>query len=309
MSDAVASGSKIRGTFEVPGTDVAIPFTDVRGARDGPTFLISGGVHGGEYPGIAAAIEVASRLQPKDVSGRVIVLHLTNPPAFWGKSQYWNPLDGKNLNRCFPGDPRGSASERMAARVVQVLDEADYWIDMHGGDIHESLVPFTIFSDAGGPDVTRTAERMAAAYGIPRLVRSSSVGGSSYAAGAELGKPAILPESGQVGQLDPVSQAIHVQGVLDVLRNFKILPGEPALHPSPQVYTRFIWSRAGQKGFWRSRVHPGDRVAAGELGGVLTDVYGDVVEEARVTQSGEVLFAATSFAIGKDDPLFAVAAP
>ena len=124
-----------------------------------------------------------------------------------------------------------------------------------------------------------------------------------------MGKPAILPESGQVGQLDPVSQAIHVQGVLDVLRNFKILPGEPALHPSPQVYTRFIWSRAGQKGFWRSRVHPGDRVAAGELGGVLTDVYGDVLEEARVTQSGEVLFAATSFAIGKDDPLFAVAAP
>jgi predicted deacylase len=300
---------KIRGQLEVPGTDVAIPFTEVRGAVDGPTLLLTGGVHGGEYPGIAAAIEVAARLEPNELRGRVIVLHLTNPPAFWGKSQYWNPLDGKNLNRCFPGDAGGSASERMAARVVEVLRDADYWIDMHGGDIHEELVPFTIFSDRGGPEVTRTAQAMATAYGIPRLVRSGSVQGGSYAAAAELGVPAILPEAGQVGQLDPTMQAIHVQGVFDVLRLLGFLAGEPLPHASPKVYGRMVWSRAPRQGFWRAQVHPGDVVRAGDVGGVLRDAYGDMLEEIPVTQEGEVLFAANSFAIGEDDPLFAVAAP
>ncbi len=302
------TGQKVRGYLEVPGTEVEIPYTDVRGAADGPTLLLTGGVHGGEYPGIAAAIEVASRLAPDELRGRVIVLHLTNPPAFWGKSQYWNPLDGKNLNRCFPGDPEGSASERMAARVIEKLRQADYWIDMHGGDIHEELVPFTIFSDRGSEEVRQSAEAMATAYGIPRLIRSSNVAGGSYAAAAELGIPAILPESGQVGQLDPVSQAIHVQGVFDVLHLLGFLAGDPTPHKAPEVYTRFVWSRAAQRGFWRPKVHPGDRVAQGQLAGVLHDAYGDVLEQVLSPQEGDVLFTASSFAIGQDDPLFAVAA-
>ena len=300
---------KIRGYFEVPGTEVAIPYTDVRGAADGPTLLLSGGVHGGEYPGIAAAIEIASRLDPRELHGRVIVLHLTNPPAFWGKMQYWNPLDGKNLNRCFPGDPMGSTSERMAARVIEVLQEANYWIDLHGGDIHEELVPFTIFSDRGSEAVRSTTQAMAKAYGIPRLIRSSSVAGGSYAAAAELGIPAILPESGQVGQLDPTAQAIHVQGVLDVLHLLGFLKGDPTPHAAPILYTRFAWSRAAQQGLWRAKVHPGDVMRPGDVGGVLQDVYGDLLEEVRAAAGGEVLFTASSFAIGQDDPLFAVAAP
>ena len=303
------AGTKVRGYLEVPGTQVEIPYTDVRGAADGPTLLLSGGVHGGEYPGIAAAIEVASRLDPQELHGRVIVLHLTNPPAFWGKMQYWNPLDGKNLNRCFPGDPEGSASERMAARVIQELRKANYWIDMHGGDIHEELVPFTIFSDHGSAEVRETAENMAKAYGIPRLIRSSSVAGGSYAAAAELGVPAILPESGQVGQLDPVAQAIHVQGVFDVLHLLGFLSGDPTPHSAPQVYTRMVWSRASQQGFWRPKAHPGDRVEVGDLAGILHDAYGDTLDEVRSQVAGEVLFTASSFAIGYDDPLFAVAAP
>ncbi len=302
-------GSRLRGVLAVPGTAVEIPYTDLRGATDGPTLLVSGGVHGGEYPGIAAAIELARTLDPASLRGRVIVLHLTNPPAFWAKSQYYTPLDGKNLNRCFPGDAEGTASERIAARVIGVLHEANAWIDMHGGDIHEELVPFTIFSDRGQDDVRSRAAEMAAAYGIPRLVRSASVAGGSYAAAAELGVPAILPEAGQGGELDPVSQAIHVHGVQNVLRALGMLPGGPPPKPDPTVYTRFVWRRAPEAGLWRPRVHPGTTVSAGEVAGVLHDAYGDTLHEVRSPERGEVLFTARSLAIGEDDPLFAVAAP
>lgn len=305
----VASAQKVRGQFAVPGTEVLLPYTDVHGAEDGPTLLLSGGVHGGEYPGIAAAIEVARRLDPASLRGRVIVLHLTNPPAFWAKMQYLNLLDGKNLNRCFPGDPSGSASERMAAKVIEVLMQADYWIDLHGGDIHEELVPFTIFSDHGPAAVRKTAEAMARAYGIPRLICSASVSGGSYAAAAELGVPAILPEAGQLGQLDAEAQETHVQGVLNVLRLLGFLPERPVAPPAPQVYTRLIWRRASQRGLWRRRVHAGERVGRGDVAGELRDVYGDLLEEVPAPERGEVLFTASALPIGVDDPLLAVGAP
>ncbi len=304
---SAAPGEKLRGAIRVPGTDVEIPFTVARGPSDGPTVLVSGGVHGGEYPGIAAAVSVARRLDAAGLRGTVIVLHLTNPPAFWGKSQYWNPLDGKNLNRCFPGDPEGSASERMAAAVTEIAKSADYWIDMHGGDIHEALVPFATYADLGTAEVRETAHRMAAAYGIPRLLVSSGFAGGTFETGAQLGKPAILAEAGQMGQLDPDSERTHVEGVENVLRLVGVLPGDAVRHAEPVVYTDSIWSRAAAPGFWRCAVHAGDQVAEGDLVGTLTDVYGDLLQEVTAPQSGEVLFVATSYAIGADDPLFAVA--
>lgn len=309
MSVGTSVGSKRRGMLPVPGIEVEIPFTEIRGQTDGPTVLVSGGVHGGEYPGIAAVIEVARRLDPAQLRGRVIVLHLTNPPAFWARSQYWNPLDGKNLNRCFPGDPAGSASERMAAAVIGVAREAQFWVDLHGGDIHEALIPFTIYSSVGSEDVRQTARRMAEAYGIPRLLESSSVAGGSYQAAAELGIAAILPEAGQVGQLDQVSERMHVEGVENVLRLLGVLDGRPREPGPAETYRSFVWSRAEVQGLWRSAVSVGQRVQEGQIAGVLTDVYGDALKVVPAPADGEVLFAATSYAIGEGDPLLAVGAP
>ena len=308
---AIGSGStlgrKLRGVLAVPGIDVEIPYTDARGLADGPTVLVTGGVHGGEYPGIAAAVETARRLDPAVLRGRVLVVHLTNPPAFWGKTQYWNPLDGRNLNRCFPGDPEGSASERMAAAVFGLAREADYWIDLHGGDIHEALVPFSNCVDSGLGSAGEVSRRMAEAYGIPRVITSDGSGACTYEAAVRAGIPAILTEAGQVGQLDPACVRMHVDGVENVLRLVGVLPGAPAPHPDLVVYENFDWVRAASAGLWQRRVEPGQTVRAGEVGGTLTDVYGDLVEEVRVPADGELIFIATSLAIGRDDPLLAVA--
>lgn len=128
-----------------------------------------------------------------------MVIHMANPPAFYAKRQYVSPLDAKNLNREFPGRRDGTPTERVAAVIAETLAQASFWVDLHGGDIHEALVPFTIFSDQGGDEVVRQAESMARVYGIHQMLRSSAIAGGSYAASAEMGIPAILTESGQVG--------------------------------------------------------------------------------------------------------------
>lgn len=308
MATLMATGKK-RGFLPVPGTAIELPYTDIRGSHEGPTLLVTGGVHGGEYPGIESAIRFASALDPALLHGRVKVIHLSNPPAFFQKRQYVSPLDDKNLNRVFPGNREGSPTERVAAVIMEALKDADFWVDLHGGDIHEALIPFTIFSDRGGSSVVDAAEAMARAYGIRHILRSSAIAGGSYAAAAEQGIPAILTESGQVGQLDESAVTVHLTGLQNLLRHLKMLSGTGPDPVEDPLLTRFAWISSPATGLYYGALQVGQSVEAGQLGGVIKDAFGEIVKEVLVPQDGVVLFAVTSLAINTGEPLFAVAAP
>ena len=94
-------GEKIQGFLKIVNTDIEVPCTLINGSKEGKTVVITGGTHGGEYPGIEAAIQLAKELCPKDVAGNIVILHPLNLPAFRAKLQYVGPFDGKNLNREF----------------------------------------------------------------------------------------------------------------------------------------------------------------------------------------------------------------
>jgi predicted deacylase len=271
--------------------------------------LVTGGAHGGEYPGIEAAVRFAASLRPEEIRGTVTVIHLTNPPAFYGKTQYVVPLDGKNLNREFPGRADGTPTERMAYAVFNVARNQDAWVDLHGGDIHEALVPFVIYSPLGDPAVAARSKAMAHAYGIETLVESASIQGGSYATATAHGIAAILAESGQVGQLDEISVARHLNGLARVLALLGIsAAGGPASVPpaSPVVYTQNLWVRAPMRGLQYPVVEVGEDVVEGQVGARIQNEWGEVLAELPVPASGRILFRATSLAITEGDPLFAV---
>lgn len=70
----ICRGSKLRTMLPVPGTEIEIPLTIINGAFDGPTLLVTAGIHGGEYPGIAAAMELGRSLDPQEIHGSLIML-------------------------------------------------------------------------------------------------------------------------------------------------------------------------------------------------------------------------------------------
>ena len=109
----VPRGERASGFITVPkGTDdgTTIPVTIVHGASDGPVLALIAGIHGYEYPPITALQAMRAQLDPAAVSGTVILVHIANMPAFLGRTIYYSPGDGKNLNRMFPGDPDGTIS-------------------------------------------------------------------------------------------------------------------------------------------------------------------------------------------------------
>ena len=310
---ATTPGMKEKGWLEFKyqntGEPIRFPVGTLHGASDGPTLCVVGGMHGSEFAGIEAAIRLSRMLQPTEVRGAVIIVPLVSVPAFQRRAIYVNPLDGINFNRVCPGNPTGTITEIMAHLLFKnVIAQADYYIDLHGGDMIEALVPFTLYYKSGNAKVDEASKALAEAYGIPIILGTATLRGGTYGAAAAMGKPAILTEAGGQGILDEPSTQTHIDGVLNVLKRFGGLPGTPAPAPSPTHYTKFVWVAAEQDCVYYPKVKVGQQVKEGELIAAFTDLFGDPIGELRSPATGPVLFLVTSPAINKGDPLMAIGA-
>jgi hypothetical protein len=294
--------------FMVYGQPYRLSMWLVNGRDAGPTLVVTGGVHAAEYASIAAALEVGRSLDPGRLRGRVIVVPLMNVAGFSVRSIYICPVDGKNVNRVFPGNASGTASEQIANWMFQnVMKQANYYVDLHGGDLIEALVPFTIIFRSGNEQVDQVSLEMAKVFGIHYLVRSETPG-STYATTTRAGIPSILAESGGQGIWPPEDVARLTDGMNRLMRHLKMIPG-PAPEPTPYtLLDQFLWLRSEHDGFWYPAVSVGDTVKAGQDLGRVTDYEGKILQSVKCPADGRVLFLVTSLAINKTDPFLAVGA-
>src|SRR5579864_9263941 len=150
---APGAGEKATGFIEVPaGSDAAtsIPVAVIRGAKPGPRLALVAGSHGTEYASIIALEKLIQSLDPAEISGTVIILPLVNIPSFEQKVPHVNPVDGKSMNRFYPGKQDGTQTERVSYLITkQVVEHCDYLIDYHGGDLDENLRPYSYWPKSG----------------------------------------------------------------------------------------------------------------------------------------------------------------
>ncbi len=283
------------------GHSVEIPYWVLKGKLDGPTLVVTAGVHGAEYASIEAANQL-TKLDTETLAGTLIILPIVNTPAFWARSIYINPVDQKNLNRLFPGKQDGSFGDKLAYWLTETfISKADAYIDLHGGDMIEALEPFTIYN-AGHAESKALAE----AFGIYLLVESDSEY-MSISAGPNLGVPAILAEaSGQGLWPEEEVERLHV-GIVRTMQHLGMLSGEAEVKET-KLLTEFAWLRAEHEGLWYPKVEAGDRVTEGQVIGQLNSLLGEPLQQAVSPIEGVILFSVSSLAINNDDPLFGIAA-
>jgi len=292
-----------RRTIDLAGLDV--PVVEVTGDEEGPRLTVISGVHGCEYASMAGVRQWCAGLAGGSMRGSVLVVPVLNLPAFAARSPFVVPEDGKNLNRCFPGDPEGTLAERLAyATFTELITDSDAVIDAHCGDQPEALEPFAIY-DAGPAEDRALA--MATAYGLGYVIRQEpgpdrAVGGTTSAAAAEVGIPAIIAEAGGCGIVEPAAVSLHVRGlnrVLAVLGMTDAAPdGEAPEPPPPTMLNRFIWLRGERAGWWQPTVQPGEQVAAGQLLGTISTIDGtETLQEIRSPAAGAPMFITSSPAV------------
>lgn len=304
-------GVRSQGLVTVPLEDFdwKVPVIVARGARPGPTLAITSGIHGAEYAPIEALTRFCRDLALEKLRGTVKAVLVVNTPGFYERSIYTNPVDGRNLNRAFPGSPDGLVSERVANFILaQVIRPADAYVDLHCGDLVETLTPFAIWTRTGREELDRKAEAMAQAYGLDYVMAMSreTIRGTASGSAAELGIPAITAEAGQQGICDPASLQQHLSGLGRVLGLLGMSEGEPSEGPRSQELHDFIWNRAQASGSYHPAVSVGDHVQEGEIVGRVDDLLGDKLSEVRAAATGVVMFCVSALAVKENDPLLGI---
>ncbi|MFT5142680.1 MAG: putative deacylase [Rhodothermales bacterium] len=308
-----APGEKTAGytTVQITGVEFKLPVFLVNGAHDGPTLVVSAGIHGGEYPCVEAAARLGQTMDPAKLHGQVLILPSANPVAFRARSIYITPVDGLNLNRQFPGDAEGTFTRAWAAWLfANVIKRADMYIDMHGGDMIEALVPFVSFNITGNDEVDHKARAMAEAYGIRAMLVKKDVGGlagTTYASAARAGIPALLTEAGGQGVWDEENVAILQNGVRRVMSRFDMYPAISDPGEKAVELGGWSWLTASAEGLFYPTVKVGDRVTEGQDMGRVADIFGNTLQQEASPVSGEILFLVTSLAMNEGDPLMAIA--
>ena len=283
---------------------IDLPFTIVEGTRPGPVLVITAGVHASEYCSIETAVRL-QRTKPEDIRGTLVILPILNTEGFKKRSIYLMPQDGKNLNRQFPGDPGGTLSQRLAHWLVRnVYPQANAYLDLHGGDLDKSLMPFTIF-----PRHSEASKALAVAFGLPIAIASE---GKSHtiAGAADLGVPSLLPEVSGNGLWGEDTVNMMMAGIERVMKHIGMIDRDVA--PAPQAVPEFVsfWvPTAAATGLWYSAVEVGEEVASGQTIGEIRDVFGKVLATTHAEKPGTVVYRLTSLSVNEGEALLGVGTP
>jgi predicted deacylase len=295
-----APGQKSTGFIEVPaGVDAAtsIPVVIARGAKPGPVLAIVSGAHGTEYASIVAVEKLIAALDPAQISGTVILIPLVNIQSFEHVVRHVNPVDNKSMNRFYPGKIDGTQTERASALITKhVVDQCDYLIDLHGGDLDESLRPYSYYTIVGNEKVDRVSRDLALAFGLDNIIIQTDFprdpNDSRYLSNTALtrGKPAAIAEAGYAGTVEPGDVDSLVYGSENIMRYLKMLPGTALLVENPVWIEKVVTVTGDQTGIFYPLVRRGAYVSAGMKIGYVTDYFGRTIQDARAPVSGVVLF-------------------
>ncbi len=306
-------GHRGNGFLDVPaGADpgMRIPVILFHGAWPGPVLAVVSGAHGTEYASILAVERLAERVDPTELSGTLILLPVVNVNSFEQKVMHVNPVDGKSMNRFYPGRADGTQTERAAFVLTKnVVDVSDFLIDLHGGDMDESLRPYAYWTKTGNAAQDAASRDMALAFGLDHIIivtdRPRDPAASRYLdnTATSRGKPSIAAEAGYSGRTDPEDVDKLFRGCLSVMRQLKMLPGAPTRidHPVWIENVRSVVSDVG--GIFSPTVHRGQYVEQGMKIGTVTDFFGKPVFEAKAPAAGIVLYVCGVPSMKKGDTI------
>jgi hypothetical protein len=293
-------GQKATGAILVPaGVDDAtnIAVAVVHGAKPGPVLAIVAGAHGTEYSSILAVERLIQTLNPAEIAGTVILVPLVNVASFEQKIAHVNPVDGKSMNRFYPGKMDGTQTERASFLMTrEVVQQCDHLIDLHGGDIDESLRPYSYWTVSGNASQDAISREMVLAFGLDHIIisadRPKDPAASRYLENTATtrGKPSITAEAGHAGTTETDDIAALVNGSVNVMRYLKMLTGVAAVVENPVWVEKIAAVTSDQTGIFYPLVKRGMTVEAGMKIGYVTDYVGKVILEARAPAGGVVLY-------------------
>lgn len=286
----------------VTGAEISLPVRVVHGRHDGPVVWINAAIHGDEVVGVEVIRRVLETLSPKTFRGTLLAVPIVNVHGFMAGDRYLP--DRRDLNRSFPGSPRGSLAGRIANLMMrEVVDKCEVGIDLHTGSDRRTNLP-QIRADLEDPRTRALAE----AFGAPVMLDAKVRDGSLRGAAREGGAAVLLFESGEAMRFDQWAIEAGVAGVLRVLAALDMI--DPVIDTPPVaglVSRRSGWVRARRTGIVHLDATLGQRVEVGDRLGGLSNSFGKTLRLVKADRAGVIIGRTTAPLVNRGDALVHIA--
>jgi len=280
---------------------IMLPITYAKNGN-GPGAILTGANHGDEYEGPIALHHLANTIDIEKVQGRVIIIPMMNYPAFQS-AQRVSPIDQLNMNRVFPGQPKGSVTQLIADYITTtLLPMCDYVLDIHSGGKTLEFLPFAAYHELDNKQQQQACEAATLAFAAPWYISLIEIdaGGMYDTQAEEMGKVFVSTELGGGGSTTPATAEIGKRGVHNFLVHAGILDADPIVPSSPPVKldmqhdNAYVFSE--HNGLLEPCVGLGDPVSKGDL---IAVVYST---ERTGSKSVKYLAASDGIIVGRNFP-------
>lgn len=282
------------------GSAIALPVLVARGGGEGGTLLVTAGVHGDEFEGMAALRQLFTELDPKQLRGTLVAVLVANPPAYEAGSRT-NPDDHQDMGRVFPGSPTGTVTEQLAHALTHAfIRHANFYIDLHSAGQYYAMPPLVGYQLRAEPMLT--LQRQAArAFGLPLVWGTPGLPGRSLSAAAEFSVPALYAEITGEGRCRADDVQRYRVGLRRLLAHLRMIDEAfPDVAPTwcieddrPQAGFLQVQNQAPVGGFFEPAVRVLDRVQPGQPLGTIVDPFGTTLYVVQAPHAGLVVFLRT----------------
>ncbi|MFT6025201.1 MAG: putative deacylase [Ascidiaceihabitans sp.] len=304
----VAPGTRVTVNLPVSTlpdhTPVTLSVEVIHGKRPGPVMFVSAAVHGDEVVGVEIVRRILRTEQLDKLRGTLLVVPVVNSFGFLNRSRYLP--DRRDLNRCFPGTPKGSLGSRLAHIFLnEVVLRCDFGIDLHSAAIHRTNLPQCRITPGD-----KTTAAMAQVFGTPVILASTLRDGSLRAEAAERGTPVLLYEAGEGLRFDENSVRHGVAGILRVMHAKEMIASKGVTKArSASLFCKSSeWLRAPVGGLLRTFRDTGEVVAKGDVLAAVADPFGEFETELVAPAPGILIGRAVLPIVNEGDAIFHLAA-
>ncbi|MCJ7466380.1 MAG: succinylglutamate desuccinylase/aspartoacylase family protein [Maribacter sp.] len=308
LGHAISPGKGVQLNLDIAKlhtrTKIEVPVIVQRGKAEGPSLLITGGIHGNEINGVEIIRQLVSNKYNIPEKGTTICIPVVNVFGFLNQKRQFP--DGRDLNRVFPGSPRGSLASRFAYHIVkEITPLVDYCIDYHTGGDSRFNVP-QIRINYGDVDSLELAN----VFGAPFIIKSEHREKSFRETLHKYYKKVLLYEGGKSMHIDHEITKIGLQGALRVMQHLgmrdftKELGDPPKKRTEPIIVSSSKWLRAKYSGMFHPKIEVGQFVKRGDLLGSISDPFGYFERRIKALFPGYILCINQSPIVNQGDAIF-----
>lgn len=265
------------------GSKLETPVYVIRGKKPGATLCLTSAIHGDELNGVEIVRQLVSELSPRKLSGTVIGVPIVNLLGFTRGTRYLP--DRRDLNRYFPGNPRGSSASRIAYSFFEeIIVHCDLLIDLHTGSLTRTNMA-QVRANLQIPEVLEFTTK----FGSTAVLHSGKLSGNLRSAATNQGIPAVALELGEPGSLQKEHVAEGVSIIKNVLSGLNMIRRPWTMGESQPVFYSSRWVRVNSGGLLISKVEVGERIWEGAVLGSMVNPITNESFEVISPYSGRVL--------------------